>query len=54
MYALQMQTGCQGEGDGEGQSDPNSQNPGANHPVIPDCSTFDIVKATQVKILFYS
>ncbi|XP_011501459.1 PREDICTED: palmitoyltransferase ZDHHC17 isoform X2 [Ceratosolen solmsi marchali] len=47
MYALQMQTACQGEGDGEPQPDPSVQNPEPTHAVTQDCSSFDIVRATQ-------
>ncbi|XP_014218874.1 palmitoyltransferase Hip14 isoform X3 [Copidosoma floridanum] len=51
MYALQMQTACQGEGDGElGPCDPlqSMQQPEQQQqPITQDCSSFDIVRATQ-------
>jgi len=47
MYALQMQTACQGEGTGE-PDDPSSLHPEPARPAAQDCSSFDIVRATQV------
>lgn len=47
MYALQMQTACQGEGSGE-PDDPSSLHQEPARPATQDCSSFDIVRATQV------
>lgn len=47
MYALQMQTACQGEGTGE-PDDPSSLHQEPVRPATQDCSSFDIVRATQV------
>lgn len=47
MYALQMQTACQGEGTGE-PDDPSSLHQEPARPAMQDCSSFDIVRATQV------
>lgn len=47
MYALQMQTACQGEGTGE-PDDPSSLHQEPTRPATQDCSSFDIVRATQV------
>ncbi|XP_035730374.1 palmitoyltransferase Hip14-like isoform X1 [Vespa mandarinia] len=46
MYALQMQTACQGEGNGEPDI-PASLHQEPTRPSIQDCSSFDIVRATQ-------
>ncbi|XP_011694791.1 PREDICTED: palmitoyltransferase ZDHHC17 isoform X1 [Wasmannia auropunctata] len=46
MYALQMQTACQGEGTGE-PDDPSSLHQEPVRPATQDCSSFDIVRATQ-------
>ncbi|KMQ92184.1 palmitoyltransferase zdhhc17 [Lasius niger] len=46
MYALQMQTACQGEGTGE-PDDPSSLHQEPAKPAAQDCSSFDIVRATQ-------
>lgn len=50
MYALQMQTACQGEGNGEPE-DPSSVHQEPTRPATQDCSAYDIVRATQVKLL---
>lgn len=59
MYALKMQTACQSEGSGE-PDDPSSHQQEPVRPPAQDCSSFDIVRATQVTksfttkgILFY-
>ncbi|XP_012279856.1 palmitoyltransferase Hip14 isoform X1 [Orussus abietinus] len=46
MYALQMQTACQGEGSGEPEDSSSLQQEPAR-PATQDCSSFDIVRATQ-------
>ncbi|XP_018337645.1 PREDICTED: palmitoyltransferase Hip14 isoform X1 [Trachymyrmex septentrionalis] len=46
MYALQMQTACQGDGTGE-PDDPSSLHQEPVRPATQDCSSFDIVRATQ-------
>lgn len=48
MYALQMQTACQGEGNGEPEDSSNHRQQEPARPPIQDCSSFDIVRATQV------
>lgn len=50
MYALQMQTACQGEGNGEPDI-PASLHQEPTRPSMQDCSSFDIVRATQVVFL---
>ena len=54
MYALQMQTGCQGDGDDEPQADTSvtAQKSISARPVQ-DCSNFDIVRAIQVSFTFF-
>ncbi|KAL7294773.1 hypothetical protein TKK_0011708 [Trichogramma kaykai] len=49
MYALQMQTGCQGEGENEAQTEAKVQivNECNAKSTVPDCSGFNIVQATQ-------
>lgn len=42
-----MQTACQGEGTGE-PDDPSSLHQEPARPAAQDCSSFDIVRATQV------
>lgn len=42
-----MQTACQGEGTGE-PDDPSSLHQEPARPATQDCSSFDIVRATQV------
>lgn len=49
MYALKMQTACQSEGSGE-PDDPSSHHQEPVRPPAQDCSSFDIVRATQVFI----
>ncbi|XP_066590663.1 palmitoyltransferase Hip14 isoform X2 [Prorops nasuta] len=46
MYTLQMQTACQGESTNEPE-DPSRHHQEVAKPEPPDCSNFDIVKATQ-------
>ena len=48
MYALQMQTACQGEGNGEPEDSSNNRQQEPPRPTVQDCSSFDIVRATQV------
>lgn len=49
MYALQMQTACQGEGSGDTEDTSNShRQPETTRSTAQDCSSFDIVRATQV------
>ena len=48
MYALQMQTACQGEGSGDAEDVSNHRQQEPARPVAQDCSSFDIVRATQV------
>lgn len=50
MYALQMQTACQGDGTGE-PDDPSSLHQEPVRPATQDCSSFDIVRATQVMLV---
>lgn len=47
MYALKIQTACQSEGSGE-PDDPSSHHQEPVRPPAQDCSSFDIVRATQV------
>lgn len=47
MYALKMQTACQSEGSGE-PDDSSSHHQEPARPPAQDCSSFDIVRATQV------
>lgn len=53
MYALKMQTACQSEGSGE-PDDPSSHHQEPVRPPAQDCSSFDIVRATQVFISTYN
>ncbi|XP_043259622.1 palmitoyltransferase Hip14 isoform X2 [Colletes gigas] len=46
MYALKMQAACQSEGSGE-PDDPSTHQQEPVRPPPQDCSTFDIVRATQ-------
>lgn len=49
MYALQMQTACQGEGSGDPEDASNNhRQPETTRSTVQDCSSFDIVRATQV------
>lgn len=48
MYALQMQTACQGEGAGEPDDPSRDLHQEPVRAATQDCSSFDIVRATQV------
>ncbi|XP_033216897.1 palmitoyltransferase Hip14 isoform X1 [Belonocnema kinseyi] len=47
MYALQMQTACQGKGSGEPEDSSNHRQQEPARLAAQDCSSFDIVRATQ-------